>query len=220
MRLIKLTQVNRIWVKFINDQLFVCLLASHLYLQSTIYLKFINNQCLLSASVTLALIYKCSRPRRRRRAVAVRSVRIFAIRRDVSIFLSIPPVDYTGQINYRSHSTGSRPTNSLSRSRPTMTRPLIQRYAGHCAPCAPPKTRFAHRQRWIARFHQLYVKSTHSNIRLDRIVVYPQAWLSFDHAKNFVFDTWTGMLSVRRIGTRHQTCQTLSYYIVNHYLNE
>lgn len=29
----------------------------------------------------------------------------------------------------------------------------------------------------------------------------PQTWLGFDRAKNFVFDTCTGMLSVRRIGS-------------------
>lgn len=69
------------------------------------------------------------------------------------------------------------------------------------------KARLADRARWMTRLNQLPEHSSHSDGRLLRSV---GASCSSGHAKNFVFGSWAGMLSVLRIWSWHLTCQVAS----------
>lgn len=83
----------------------------------------------------------------------------------------VEAVDYVGQINYRSHSTGSRPTNSLLWSyRLVMTSPsnMPRRQAAECGALrrkqTVPALRAAAGTQWKTYHSQHIENSWHSNI--------------------------------------------------------
>lgn len=117
-------------------------------------------------------------------------------RHDVSIFPSIQlTVDYAGQINYSAHSTGSRPTNSLSRSYRQwrdLSSNMPRRQATECTTLRAgisSKYEIGTQCAMDDALQSIASDSLHSNptSRWNRA----SSMAQLDHAKNFVFDTCT-----------------------------
>lgn len=119
-----------------------------------------------------------------------------ADRHGVSIFLSIPlTVDYAGQINYCAHSTGSRPTNSLSRSYRQwrdLSSNMPRRQATECTTLRAGislKYEIGTQRAMDDALQSIASDSSHSNqtSRWNRA----SSMAQLGHAKNSVFDTCT-----------------------------
>lgn len=136
-------------------------------------------------------------------------------------------VDYAGQINYSSHSTGSRRTNSLSRSYRPMTSPLLE-YATlnhgmqNIARCRIRRELAAQpaRAQWTACLNQSSVNSSRPNTCLQ-----PTSSLKHGSASTTSRISCTGLvpecylcavsLAIKHVGPQPTANANHSYYYWN-----